>query len=120
MPAVVVRPETVQHVQHVLRDAHDHGVPVVPQGARTALAGAGNATDGCIVLSMTRMNRIIEIDPGDRLVRCEPGVTNADLARAVAEHGLYFPPGPASRDTCTIGGTIATAAGGPCCVKYGM
>lgn len=120
VPAVVVLPETVEQVQHILRTAHAQGVPVVPQGARTGLAGAANADDGCIVLSMLKMNRILEIDPGNRLVRCEPGVLNGDLARAVSAHDLFFPPDPASRDICTIGGNIATAAGGLCCVKYGV
>ncbi|GII91871.1 FAD-binding oxidoreductase [Sinosporangium siamense] len=120
VPAVVVTPETVEQVQHVLRVAHSYGVPVVPQGARTGLAGAANADEGCIVLSLLRMNRILEIDPGNRLVRCEPGVTNRALSDAVAGHGLFFPPDPASWNDCTIGGNIAVGAGGLCCVKYGV
>ncbi|GHG82488.1 FAD-binding oxidoreductase [Streptomyces griseocarneus] len=119
-PAVVVRPETVEQVRHVLRVARALGVPVVPQGARTGLAGGANAVDGCIVLSMVRMNRILEIDTANRLVRCEPGVITADLAAAVAGEGLCYPPDPASWETCTIGGNIATGAGGLCCVKYGV
>ncbi|SDG34883.1 glycolate oxidase [Sinosporangium album] len=119
-PAVVVTPETAEQVRHVLRVAHAHGVPVVPQGARTGLAGAANADDGCIVLSLLRMNRILEIDRGNRLVRCEPGVTNRGLSDAVAAHGLFFPPDPASWNDCTIGGNIAVGAGGLCCVKYGV
>lgn len=119
-PAVVVCPETVEEVQHVVRTARARGVAVVPQGARTGLAGAANAVTGCVVLSMTRMNRILEIDTGNRLVRCEPGVVTADLAAAVAGEGLCYPPDPASFETCTIGGNIATGAGGLCCVKYGV
>lgn len=119
-PAVVVRPETVEQVRHVLRVARALGVPVVPQGARTGLAGGANAVDGCVVLSMVRMNRILEIDRANRLVRCEPGVITADLAAAVAGEGLCYPPDPASWETCTIGGNIATGAGGLCCVKYGV
>ncbi|MEV4439393.1 FAD-linked oxidase C-terminal domain-containing protein [Streptomyces sp. NPDC049577] len=119
-PAVVVRPETVDQVRHVMRTARAHGVPVVPQGARTGLAGAANAVDGCVVLSMVRMNRVLEIDAANRLVRCEPGVVTADLAAAVAGHGLCYPPDPASWESCTIGGNIATGAGGLCCVKYGV
>ncbi|MEU7137413.1 FAD-linked oxidase C-terminal domain-containing protein [Streptomyces sp. NPDC046261] len=119
-PAVVVRPESVEQVQHVLRTARAQGVPVVPQGARTGLAGAANAVDGCVVLSMVRMNRILEIDAANRLVRCEPGVITADLASAVAGEGLCYPPDPASWESCTIGGNIATGAGGLCCVKYGV
>ncbi|MFI1800218.1 FAD-binding oxidoreductase [Streptomyces sp. NPDC020379] len=119
-PAVLVRPETVEQVQHAVRTARAYGVPVVPQGARTGLAGAANAVDGCLLLSMVRMNRVLEIDPANRLVRCEPGVVTADLAAAVAGHGLCYPPDPASWERCTIGGNIATGAGGLCCVKYGV
>ncbi|MEU4212602.1 FAD-linked oxidase C-terminal domain-containing protein [Streptomyces sp. NPDC026206] len=119
-PTVVVRPGSVEQVQHVLRTARAQGVPVVPQGARTGLTGAANAVEGCVVLSMVRMNRILEIDTANRLVRCEPGVITADLAAAVAGEGLCYPPDPASWETCTIGGNIATGAGGLCCVKYGV
>ncbi|MEU2511256.1 FAD-binding oxidoreductase [Streptomyces syringium] len=119
-PAAVVCPDTIEQVQHVVRTARAYGVPVVPQGARTGLAGAANAVDGCVVLSMVRMNRVLEIDTANRLVRCEPGVVTADLAAAVAERGLCYPPDPASWETCTIGGNIATGAGGLCCVKYGV
>ncbi|GAA0490423.1 FAD-linked oxidase C-terminal domain-containing protein [Streptomyces sp. NPDC046215] len=119
-PAAVVRPETVGQVQHVVRTARAFGVPLVPQGARTGLAGAANAVDGCVLLSMVRMDRVLEIDTANRLVRCEPGVITADLAAAVAEQGLCYPPDPASWEVCTIGGNIATGAGGLCCVKYGV
>lgn len=119
-PAVVVLPRTVEQVQHVLRTASALRVPVVPQGARTGLSGAANASDGCVVLSLTKMDRVLEISPVDRIAVVEPGVVNADLARAVAEHGLYYPPDPSSWETCTIGGNIGTASGGLCCVKYGV
>ncbi|MFJ3193901.1 FAD-binding oxidoreductase [Streptomyces griseoviridis] len=119
-PAVVVLPRTVEQVQHVLRVASELRVPVVPQGARTGLSGAANATDGCVVLSLVRMDRILEIDPVDRIAVVEPGVVNATLSRAVAAHGLTYPPDPSSWETCTIGGNIGTASGGLCCVKYGV
>ncbi|MFF4698438.1 FAD-binding oxidoreductase [Streptomyces chattanoogensis] len=119
-PAVVVLPRTVEEVQHVMRTATQLRVPVVPQGARTGVSGAANATDGCIVLSLVKMDRILEINPVDRLAVVEPGVINAVLSRAVNEHGLYYPPDPSSWETCTIGGNIGTAAGGLCCVKYGV
>jgi glycolate oxidase len=119
-PAVVVLPRTVEQVQHVMRTATDVRVPVVPQGARTGLSGAANASDGCIVLSLTKMDRILEISPVDRIAVVEPGVVNAVLSRAVGEHGLYYPPDPSSWETCTIGGNIGTASGGLCCVKYGV
>ncbi|MFE4454580.1 FAD-binding oxidoreductase [Streptomyces sp. NPDC056796] len=119
-PAVVVLPRTVEEVQHVMRTATALRVPVVPQGARTGLSGAANASDGCVVLSLVKMDRILEIDPVDRIAVVEPGVVNATLSRAVNGHGLCYPPDPSSWETCTIGGNIGTASGGLCCVKYGV
>ncbi|MCQ4042482.1 FAD-binding oxidoreductase [Streptantibioticus rubrisoli] len=119
-PAVVVLPRTVEQVQHVMRTATELRVPVVPQGARTGLSGAANASDGCIVLSLVRMDRVLEIDTVNRTAVVEPGVVNAVLSRAVAEHGLYYPPDPSSWEQCTIGGNIGTGSGGLCCVKYGV
>jgi glycolate oxidase len=119
-PAVVVLPRTVEQVQHVMRTATELRVPVVPQGARTGLSGGANTTDGCIALSLTKMDRILEISPVDRIAVVEPGVINAALSRAVEEHGLYYPPDPSSWEMCTIGGNIGTASGGLCCVKYGV
>ncbi|MFG2096602.1 FAD-binding oxidoreductase [Streptomyces sp. NPDC048612] len=119
-PAVVVLPRTVEQVQHVMRTATELRVPVVPQGARTGLSGAANASDGCLVLSLVKMDRIIEINPVDRIAVVEPGVVNAVLSRAVNEHGLYYPPDPSSWEECSIGGNIGTASGGLCCVKYGV
>ncbi|MFJ4185999.1 FAD-binding oxidoreductase [Kitasatospora sp. NPDC089509] len=120
VPAVVVFPETVEQVQHVLRTATELRVPVVPQGARTGLSGAANAIDGCIVLSLVKLDRILEIDPVNRVAVVEPGVVNAELSRAVEEVGLHYPPDPSSWESCTIGGNIGTGAGGLCCVKYGV
>ncbi|MER5734657.1 MULTISPECIES: FAD-linked oxidase C-terminal domain-containing protein [unclassified Streptomyces] len=119
-PAAVVLPRTVEQVRHVMRTATGHRVPVVPQGARTGLSGGANASEGCVVLSLVKMDRILEIDPVDRVAVVEPGVVNAVLSRAVAEHGLYYPPDPSSWESCTIGGNIGTASGGLCCVKYGV
>ncbi len=120
VPAVVVRPTTTEQVQHVMRVASARGMPVVPQGARSGLSGAANAVDGCVVLSLTRMERIVEIDLDNQVAVVEPGVINATLSRAVAEHGLFYPPDPSSWEWSTIGGNIATNAGGLCCVKYGV
>ncbi|MFE3200757.1 FAD-binding oxidoreductase [Embleya sp. NPDC059237] len=119
-PAVVVLAETTEQVRHVMRVATRLRVPVVPQGARTGLSGGANAVDGCIALSLVRMNRILRIDPVDRIAVVEPGVVNADLSKATAEFGLVYPPDPSSWETCTIGGNIGTGAGGLCCVKYGV
>ncbi|MFD9729828.1 FAD-binding oxidoreductase [Streptomyces sp. NPDC059072] len=119
-PAVVVLPRTVEQVRHVMRTATALRIPVVPQGARTGLSGGANASDGCIVLSLVKMDRILEINTVDRTAVVEPGVVNAVLSRAVAAQGLYYPPDPSSWEQCTIGGNIGTAAGGLCCVKYGV
>ncbi|MCF3129879.1 FAD-binding oxidoreductase [Streptomyces olivochromogenes] len=119
-PAVVVLPRTVEEVQHVMRTANELRVPVVPQGARTGLSGGANTAEGCIALSLTKMDRILEISPVDRIAVVEPGVVNATLSRAVEEHGLCYPPDPSSWEMCTIGGNIGTASGGLCCVKYGV
>lgn len=119
-PAVVVLPRTVEQVQHVMRAATALRVPVVPQGARTGLSGAANASDGCVVLSLVKMDRILEINAVDRIAVVEPGVVNATLSRAAGELGLCYPPDPSSWETCTIGGNIGTASGGLCCVKYGV
>jgi glycolate oxidase len=120
MPAVVVRPRTTAEVAAVITAAEAHGVPVVPQGGRTGLAGAANAVDGAIVLSTVAMNRIVEVDPVNRIAVVQPGVVNAALAGAVAERGLRYPPDPGSWESSTIGGNVATNAGGMCCVKYGV
>ncbi|MFF3649522.1 FAD-binding oxidoreductase [Streptomyces sp. NPDC002181] len=119
-PAAVALPRTVEQVQHVLRTATALRVPVVPQGARTGLSGAANASDGCILLSLVKMDRILEINTVDRTAVVEPGVVNAVLSRAVADRGLFYPPDPSSWEQCTIGGNIGTASGGLCCVKYGV
>ncbi|MDT0265276.1 FAD-linked oxidase C-terminal domain-containing protein [Streptomyces sp. DSM 44915] len=118
--AAVVLPRTVDEVRAVLRICHALAVPVVPQGARTGLSGAANAIDGCVLLSLLRMDRVLEIDPVNRIAVVEPGVVNAVLSRAVAEHGLSYPPDPSSWEQCTIGGNIGTGSGGLCCVKYGV
>ncbi|MGZ4613559.1 MAG: FAD-binding oxidoreductase, partial [Kineosporiaceae bacterium] len=119
-PLAVVRATTAAEVRDVVRACLTHGVPVVARGAGTGLSGGANAVDGCVVLSVDRMNRILEIDPLERLAVVQPGVINDDLRAAVAEHGLWYPPDPASSPWSTIGGNVATNAGGVCCVKYGV
>jgi glycolate dehydrogenase FAD-linked subunit len=120
LPAAVVRPRSTADVSATLRLAAEHRVPVVPQGARTGLSGAGNAIEGGLVLSMTGMAEILEIDPVNRTAVLQPGVVNADVSRTAAEHGLRYPPDPGSFESSTIGGNVATNAGGMCCVKYGV
>ncbi len=119
-PLAVVRATTAAEARDVVRACLTHGVPVVARGAGTGLSGGANAVDGCVVLSLDRMTRILEIDPLERLAVVQPGVINDDLRAAVAEHGLWYPPDPASSPWSTIGGNVATNAGGVCCVKYGV
>jgi glycolate oxidase len=119
-PGVVVRPATTGQVAAVVRAAARHGVPIVPQGARTGLSGAANAIDGSVVLSTSRMNDIVSLDVENRVAVVQPGVVNAELRRAAAAKGLYYPPDPGSWEMSTIGGNVATNAGGMCCVKYGV
>ncbi|WP_114855308.1 FAD-binding oxidoreductase [Brachybacterium sp. YJGR34] len=119
-PAVVALPETLEEVVAVVEAAGATGTPIVPRGAGTGLAGGANSTEGCIVLSLERMREIGPVDAAERTVVVQAGVLNEDLRRHVAEHGLWYPPDPASRAISTIGGNIATNAGGICCVKYGV
>jgi len=116
----LVRATHTDEVVETLRIANRHRVAVVTRGAGTGLAGGANAVDGCIVLSVAGMRRIIDIDVAQRVARVEPGVINADLASAAARHDLYYAPDPASRAISSIGGNIATNAGGACCLKYGV
>ncbi|WP_328617563.1 FAD-binding protein [Amycolatopsis sp. NBC_00355] len=119
-PAVVVRPHTAEEVQTVVRQCVRHRTPLVPRGAGTGLSGGANAADGCVVLVTDRLRAIKEIDEQERLAVLEPGVVNDDLRAACAERGLWYPPDPASSPWSTIGGNVATNAGGICCVKYGV
>ncbi|WP_394553481.1 FAD-binding oxidoreductase [Agromyces sp. MMS24-JH15] len=119
-PVAVVFAESVDDVVAVVRFAGASGLAVVPRGAGTGLSGGANATSGSIVLSLERMTRILEVNRDERYVRAEPGVINDVLREAVAAHGLWYPPDPASYKISTIGGNAATNAGGICCVKYGV
>ncbi|MFT4219934.1 MAG: FAD-linked oxidase C-terminal domain-containing protein [Microbacterium sp.] len=119
-PLAVVRAASVDDVQAVMRIATEARTPVVPQGARTGLAGGANAGPGEIALSLREMTRILEVRPDDLLAVVEPGILNADLNAALAAHGVWWAPDPASRDISTVGGNIATGAGGLLCAKYGV
>jgi glycolate dehydrogenase FAD-linked subunit len=118
-PMAVVRPQNADQVQTVLRWASAQRVPVVPRGAGSGLSGGSTAVDAGVVLSMERM-RAIEIDTATRVAVVEPGAFNAEVKAAAAAHGLWYPPDPSSYEICSIGGNIATNAGGLCCVKYGV
>lgn len=116
----VVMARSVDTVVATLRVATEHQIPVVTRGAGTGLSGGANAIEGGIVLCLEKMDRILEFDPEARLARVEPGILNGVLDRHAREHGLMYAPDPASRDISSIGGNVATNAGGACCLKYGV
>ena len=119
-PQAVVRAESVEDVQATVRACAAHGVPLVARGAGTGVSGGAHASKGCVVLSLERMNRILDLNPDDETAVVEPGVVNADLNAAAAAHGLMYAPDPASFKLSTIGGNVATNAGGLRCAKYGV
>jgi glycolate oxidase len=119
-PVAVAFPRDALQVRRTLRLAHDARTPVVPRGAGTGLAGAATADTGTVVLDLSRMNRIVALSPEDATAVVEPGVITADLDRAAAAHGLRYAPDPSSVAISTIGGNIATNAGGLRCAKYGV
>jgi glycolate oxidase len=119
-PLCVVLARSTADVAATLAWAQQFQVPVVPRGGGTGLAGGATATDGCVVLSTARLTAITELDPGNELAVAEAGVINADLDRAAAAHGLMYSPDPSSYEISTIGGNLATNAGGLRCVKYGV
>lgn len=118
-PLAVVFVSSTEEVQAVVRCAGAHGVPLVPRGAGSGLSGGASALDGCLVVSTERM-RAIDVDPVTRMAVVQPGALNAEVKAAATEHGLWYPPDPASYTFCSIGGNVATNAGGLCCVKYGV
>ena len=119
-PVVVVLPNTTKEISQVLKLARSNSIPVVARGAGTGLSGGAIAEQGGIVLSMARMNQILEVNRSDRYAIVEPGVVNLDLSTHVASEGLYYAPDPSSQRACTIGGNIAENSGGPHCLAYGV
>jgi len=120
VPLVVVLPASTAQVAAVLRVCRDMGVKVVPRGAGTSLSGGALPLADGIVLGLSRLNRILEIDYENRTVTCQPGVTNLGISNAVAARGFYYAPDPSSQIACTIGGNIAENSGGVHCLKYGL
>jgi D-lactate dehydrogenase (quinone) len=119
MPDAVALPTTREQVVGLVRACRAHRVPVIARGRGTNTTGAAVPIDGGVVVSFERMNRILDIRPGDRCAVVEPGVLNGDLQRALKPHGLFWPPDPTSADYASIGGNLACNAGGPRAVKYG-
>jgi glycolate oxidase len=119
-PLVVVLPETIEEVRQVLRYCHENEIKVVPRGAGTSLSGGALPLADGVLLSMTKFNRILEIDFDNRCVVTQPGVTNLGITNAVQHKGFYYAPDPSSQIACTIGGNIAENSGGVHCLKYGL
>src|SRR5258706_12873452 len=119
-PDAVVLPASNDEVAAVIKVAAQHRIPVVPRGAGTGLSGGAVTIRGGIALQMTRMRRILEIDPVGQTALVEPGVVNQELSLAAAAHGLFYAPDPSSQKACTIGGNAAENSGGPHCLYYGV
>ena len=117
---MVVLPTGTEEVSRILKFANRERIPVTPRGSATGLSGMCVPERGGIVLAMSKMNKILEISPEDRLAVVEPGVITNDLQIAAEAAGVFYPPDPASQTICQIGGNVATNAGGPRCVKYGV
>jgi glycolate oxidase subunit GlcD len=120
VPEIVVLPGTREEVIAVIRLLAAHGIPFVPRGAGTGLSGGALADEDAVLVVLTRLNRILKIDPANRSALVEPGVVNARLSAATRPHGLHYAPDPSSQSACTIGGNVAENAGGPHCLKYGV
>ena len=118
-PNIVVLPTSTEHVAAVVRLAGAAGVPIVPRGAGTGLAGGATPTSGGVVISTTRMDKILEVDVRNRRARVQPGVINWELTQHLTPYGYQFVPDPSSQKACTVGGNIANNSGGPHCLKYG-
>lgn len=119
MPAAVALPRTREDVMALVRACREHRVPLIARGAGTGTTGAAVPTQGGVVVSFARMDRILELRAADRCVVVEPGVLNGGLQQTLAPYGLFWPPDPSSADLCSVGGNLATNAGGPRAVKYG-
>lgn len=119
-PWVVVLPENVEQVRSVLQISHDHDVPVVTRGAGTGLSGGARPIRDGVLLTMSKMRKVIEVDLEACTATVEPGVTNLAISDAVREHGLYYAPDPSSQIACSIGGNVAENSGGVHCLKYGL
>jgi glycolate oxidase len=120
VPLAVCFPTSTADVQEIVRLCIAAGVPIVARGAGTGLSGGAVAVEGALTMVFTKMNSILEIDTANLTATVQPGVINADLNKAAGEHGLFYPPDPASYETCTIGGNVAENSGGLRCVKYGV
>jgi len=119
-PEIVVLPASTAEVAACVKLARELGMPVVPRGAGTGLSGGALPSAGCVVIGLSRMKAILEIDLANRVARVQPGVINLDITRALASDGYHYAPDPSSQSVCTIGGNVAENSGGAHCLKYGF
>ena len=119
-PEVVVVPGSAEEVAQTVKIAHQEGIPIVPRGAGTSISGGALASTGGILLPLTRLKKVLEVDTENLLAVVEPGLVNVDLSAAVSQFGLYYAPDPSSQKACTIGGNVSENAGGPHCLSYGV
>ena len=119
-PGLVVLPSSTDQVVQVVKLAGEVGLPLVPRGSGTGLSGGAMPVPGCVVLGLSRMKRILEIDFDNQWLRAEPGVVNLEISRRLSPHGYYYAPDPSSQQVCTIGGNVAENSGGAHCLKYGF
>src|SRR6266568_3375845 len=119
-PGLVVLPRSTEEVVEVVKLARELGLPVVPRGSGTGLSGGALPVAGCVLLGLSRMKRILEIDFENQWVRVEPGVINLEITKRIAPHGYYYAPDPSSQQVCTIGGNLSENSGGAHCLKYGF
>jgi glycolate oxidase len=119
-PAAVVLAETADEVVEVVRLCHEHDVPFVPRGSGTSLSGGSLPVRDGVVIALNRLDRVLRVDPDERIAVVEPGVINLDISAAAAAHGLYYAPDPSSQAVCTIGGNVAFNSGGAHCLRHGM
>ena len=119
-PAAVVLPESQQEVIDTVKLCYDTGVPFVAGGSGTSLSGGSLPIEGGVVIGLNRLNKVLKLDPQERIAVVEPGVVNLDVSKAAAPYGLYYAPDPSSQSICTIGGNVAFNSGGAHCLKYGM
>lgn len=120
LPWLALLPESVEQIQQIMRICYRHGVPVVARGGGTGLAGGALPLENGVLLVLSKLNRILEVDPGNRLARVQPGVRNIAVSEAARPYGLFYAPDPSSQIACTLGGNIAENAGGVHCLKYGL
>src|SRR5687768_1408652 len=120
MPALVVLPKTAEEVQQVVRICSRDKVPFVARGHGTGLSGGALPVPGGVVISLAKLNRVLDIDIPNRRVTIEPGVTNLEITKQVAPFGYYYAPDPSSQQVCSIGGNVAENSGGAHCLKYGF